>query len=58
MGSNHTLVLHFNHFSGQLLGGYVMNRDTGAKTFVLRNAGEALAFLSAHPDARCDPLKV
>ena len=53
-----TLVAHFNHFTGQLQGGYLMNRRTNAKLGATMNPAAVLAYMGANPSARVDPIKV
>jgi hypothetical protein len=52
------LVIHFNAFTGQLEGGYLMMRDTKQVIGARMNAAAVLAYMAANPEARCDPLKV
>jgi len=52
------LVAHFNHFTGQLQGGYVMNRETKRPIGAAMNPASVLAYMAAHPTARVEPLKV
>lgn len=57
MQSNLTLVAHFNAFTGQLQGGYLMARATGRKIGATMNPAAVLAYMAANPTARVDPIK-
>lgn len=52
------LVAHFNHFTGRLQGGYVMNRATNRVVGAAMSPAAVLAYMAAHPAARVEPLKV
>ena len=52
------LVLRFNAFTGQLEDGYLANRQTMLLIGKPMKPAEALAYLIANPETRCDPIKV
>ena len=52
------LVLRFNAFTGQLEDGYLANRQTMLLIGKPMKRAEALAYLIANPETRCDPIKV
>jgi hypothetical protein len=49
------LVMHFNHFTGKLMGGYVM-RDRNSAGYM--TASEVIEYLRNNPDVSCEPMKV
>jgi hypothetical protein len=52
------LVVHFNAFTGKLQSGYLMNRTTKRPIGAPMTPAAVLAYMTANPDARVDPLKV
>lgn len=58
MQTNLALVAHFNHFTGMLQGGYLMSRATQRRIGANMTPAAVLAYMSAHPEARVEPLKV
>jgi hypothetical protein len=56
--SNLTLVLHFNAYTGKLQCGYLMHRGTNKPVGGFMKPADILAYLTAHPDAECAPIKV
>ena len=53
-----TLVAHFNAFTGQLQGGYLMARSTKRRIGAAMSPGAVLEYMLANPAARVEPLKV
>ncbi|HEV7352575.1 MAG TPA: hypothetical protein VGN74_05540 [Brevundimonas sp.] len=55
--SDLTLVAHFNAFTGQLQGGYLMARSTKRKIGATMTPRAVLDYMLAHPNARVEPIK-
>lgn len=51
-----TLVMHFNAFNGQLIGGYLAKGTE--RVSQIMGQKDVLAYLTKHPDTRCEPMKV
>lgn len=53
---NTTLVIHFNAFTGKMIGGYKL--VSGRKEGAGMTPAEVVSFLAENLDVRCSPLMV
>lgn len=53
-----SLCIHFNAFTGRLEGGYIYSHRTKMPLSGHMRASEVLAYLTANPEVRCNPMKV
>lgn len=53
-----TLVMHFNAFNGRLIGGYLKPDNETKGWREQMTPQEVIAYLTANPLVKCDPLKV
>lgn len=52
------LVIHFNAYNGQMIGGYLLDLATKQPTGPVMNRVQVANYLAANPETSCELIKV